>query len=62
LEEGNIIPQCEKCNRADRNYWIYDKKGRVVAIANEKVIDKCSKEIQLKIYERLKKKFEKTNK
>ena len=59
LEEGNIIPQCEKCNRADRNYWIYDKKGRVVAIANEKAIDKCSQEIQKKIYERLKLKFDK---
>ena len=34
LEPGNIIPQCEKCNRADRNYWIYDEKGRVVGIAN----------------------------
>ena len=62
LEEGNIIPQCEKCNRADRNYWIYDKKGRVVAIANEKVIDKCSNDIQKKIYERLKLKFEKGSK
>ena len=59
LEEGNIIPQCEKCNRADRNYWIYDKKGRVIAIANEKVIDKCSIELQRRIYERLKLKFEK---
>ena len=59
LEEGNIIPQCEKCNRADRNYWIYDKKGRVIAIANEKVIDKCSTELQRRIYERLKLKFEK---
>lgn len=62
LKEGNIIPQCEKCNRADRNYWIYDKKGRVVAVANEKVIDKCSNDVQRRIYERLKMKFEKTEK
>lgn len=34
LEEGNIIPQCQICNRADRNRWIYDKTGRVVGIAN----------------------------
>ena len=54
LENGNIIPQCEKCNRADRNYWIYDDKGRVIGIANEKVIDGCSKSMQEKIYERLK--------
>lgn len=59
LERGNIIPQCDKCNRADRNNWIYDKKGRVVAVANEKVIDKCSLDLQRKIYERLKQKFDK---
>lgn len=53
LEEGNIIPQCEICNRADRNYWIYDEKGRVIQIANEKVIDSCSEQIKKKIYERL---------
>lgn len=58
LAAGNVIPQCEKCNRPDRNYWIYDKKGRVVGIANEKVIDKCSEELQLKIYKRLKSRFE----
>lgn len=57
LEEGNIIPQCEKCNRADRNYWIYDEKGRVVKIANPKVIDNCSIKIQKEIYARLYKKF-----
>ena len=57
LEEGNIIPQCEKCNRADRNYWIYDAKGRVIKIANAKVIDNCSIEIQKQIYARLYKKF-----
>ena len=53
LDVGNIIPQCEKCNRPDRNYWIYDQKGRVVGIGNEKVIDNCSKDIQEKIFERL---------
>ena len=59
LEAGNIIPQCDKCNRPDRNYWVYDEKGRVIAVANEKVIDKCSVELQRKIYERLKNKFDK---
>ena len=33
LEEGNIIPQCQICNRADRNRWIYDNNGRVIEIA-----------------------------
>lgn len=54
LEAGNIIPQCEKCNRADRDYWVYDEKGRVVGIANEKVVDRCSKQMQVRIFERLK--------
>ena len=33
LEEGNIIPQCQICNRAGRNKWIFDKTGRVIAVA-----------------------------
>ena len=53
LEPGNIIPQCEKCNRPDRNYWVYDDKGRVVKIANAKVIDNCSRQVQEQIYTRL---------
>lgn len=53
LEPGNIIPQCEKCNRPDRNYWIYDDKGRVVKIANAKVIDNCSTKVKKEMYARL---------
>ncbi len=53
LEPGNIIPQCEKCNRPDRNDWIYDDKGRVIKIANAKVVDKCSKQVQKEMYIRL---------
>lgn len=33
LKEGNIIPQCQICNRADRNKWIFDKTGRVISVA-----------------------------
>ncbi|MDR0967874.1 MAG: hypothetical protein LBL75_03585 [Rickettsiales bacterium] len=33
LVAGNIIPQCQICNRADRNRWIYDKTGRVIEVA-----------------------------
>lgn len=33
LQEGNIIPQCQICNRADRNRWVYDKTGRVIEVA-----------------------------
>ena len=34
LDANNIIPQCDKCNRPDRNYFVYNNKGRVVKIAN----------------------------
>lgn len=61
LEEGNIIPQCESCNRPDRNYWIYDDKGRVIGIANEKVIDTCSEDVQKAIYVRLYNKYKGKN-
>lgn len=51
---GNIIPQCEKCNRPDRNYFEYDKKGRVIRIADPKFILKSNEKIQKKMYEFLK--------
>jgi hypothetical protein len=50
LVGGNIIPQCQKCNRGDRNRWVYDDKGRVTRIANPQVIKACSKEIQKSVY------------
>lgn len=50
LIAGNIIPQCSKCNRADRNYWVYDAKGRVVSIADPKVIRRCDKAVQKEMY------------
>ena len=53
LTADNTIPQCEICNRPDRNYWVYDKKGRVIKIANPKVIDSASELVQRDIYARL---------
>jgi len=47
---GNIIPQCQKCNRADRNNWIYDERGRVIKIANPNVIKRSSEDIRWKVY------------
>lgn len=40
LEGENIIPQCQFCNRADRNYWVYDERGRVIGVADLKPIQK----------------------
>jgi hypothetical protein len=59
LEPGNIIPQCESCNRADLNNWIYNKKGRVVAVANPRIIERSNTKVQKEIYLILKDKFDK---
>lgn len=50
LVSGNIIPQCQKCNRGDRNRWVYDDKGRVVKLANAQVIKSCDKEVRKIVY------------
>ena len=62
LQEGNIIPQCQICNRADRNRWVYDKTGRVIAVATtqdgvrivKKFLKAANVEIQTDIFEYLK--------
>lgn len=49
LELGNIIPQCQVCNRPDRDRWIYDKTGRVIEIADsddgKRVVEKYFKRV-----------------
>jgi len=63
LQAGNIIPQCQICNRADRNRWIYDKTGRVIEVADtqdgkrivETFLKKASTTIKEEIYKFLKK-------
>ena len=63
LEIGNIIPQCQVCNRPDRDRWIYDKTGRVIEIAHsddgkrvvEKYLKKASKNTKEYFLEFLKK-------
>ena len=57
LIKRNIIPQCQKCNRADRNRWVYDNKGRVIKLANASVLKSCSEVVQQKAYGMLYKKY-----
>ena len=57
LDKDNIIPQCQKCNRADRNRWIYDNKGRVIKLANANILKTCSETVQKKAYGILYKKY-----
>lgn len=59
LIAGNIIPQCQKCNQADRDRWVYDEKGRVIRISNPNVIKMYDEDVQLAIFQILKDKYEK---
>ena len=58
LEPENIIPQCEKCNRPDRNNWVYDENGRVIKVANGRVITRSDYEVRLEAYAVLYEEFE----
>jgi len=57
LIAGNIIPQCQKCNRADRNRWVYDDKGRVIKLAQASFVKNFDKNVRWKIYKILFKEF-----
>ena len=61
LVPGNIIPQCQKCNRGDRNNWVYDERGRVIKLANPIVIKRSDKEIRWKVYKILYEEFKGKN-
>lgn len=47
LTIDNTIPQCPFCNRASRNYFIFDNKGRVEKINDPQFILRSNKEVQL---------------
>lgn len=61
LGSGNIIPQCQKCNRADRNRWVYDDKGRVIKLAKASFVKNFDKEVRRKIYKILYREFKGKN-
>ncbi len=61
LGTSNIIPQCQKCNRADRNNWVYNETGRVIKLANSIVIKRSDKEIRWKVYKLLYEEFKGKN-
>lgn len=59
LVKGNIIPQCSQCNRGDRDRWVYDEKGRVVALSNPTAINMSVDQVQKEVYLISKEKFAK---
>ena len=61
LVAGNIIPQCQKCNRGDRNRWVYDDKGRVIKLAKASFVKNFDQEVRWRIYRILYKEFKGKN-
>lgn len=61
LVGGNIIPQCQKCNRADRNRWVYDEKGRVIKLADANFVRNFDKDVRWKLYKILYNEFKGQN-
>lgn len=49
LTMDNIIPQCQYCNRGYRDYFTFDEKGRVRAVASIEPVKKASLHVQKKI-------------
>lgn len=52
LDISNVIPQCDFCNRASRNFFVFDNKGRVSKIYDPNFILKSEaqvKQVMLKL-------------
>ncbi len=49
LSMDNIIPQCQFCNGASQNFFVFDNKGKVVKIYNPKFILRSDEEIQIEM-------------
>lgn len=52
---SNTIPQCQFCNRAYKDDYVFDEKGRVRAVANVGPVKRARRQVQRKIYDFLKK-------
>lgn len=61
LVAGNIIPQCQKCNMADRDRWVYDDKGRVIKLAKPSFVKNFDNNVRWKIYQILYQEFKGIN-
>lgn len=57
LGSGNMIPQCQFCNRAYKNFFTFDDKGRVHAVASEEPVRRASVTVQKHIHKWLMEKF-----
>ena len=56
-DKDNIIPQCQFCNRAYKDDYVFDDKGRVRAVASLRPVKRANKSVQEKIFKWLKNEF-----
>ena len=49
----NIIPQCANCNRAYKDDFVFDERGRAYAVAGIGPVRRASKAVKQKILESL---------
>lgn len=54
----NIIPQCQFCNRAYKNDYAFDDKGRVRTVASVRPVKRANESVQREILAWLRKEFE----
>lgn len=55
---GNIIPQCQFCNKTYKSDFTFDEKGRVRAVASINPIKRASKIVQKKTWDYLRDKHD----
>ncbi len=56
-DRENIIPQCQFCNRAYKDDYVFDNKGRVRAVASIRPVERANENVQQKILDWLVEKF-----
>lgn len=59
LDKGNIIPQCQICNRSYLDKWIFDENGYIHALNKPEIIKKSPLKTRKAVYLILKEEFEK---
>ena len=50
MEKGNIIPQCESCNKIYLDNFVFNEKGRIVKVNNPNFILKSDTDIQEEMF------------
>ena len=59
MSKANIIPQCLECNQAYRDKVNFDETGLVDSLSSTELVLKSSPDMRRKIFDVLKKEFEK---